>query len=140
MKNDKPESKPKSTNIEKANRLFTVQGWILDGVADRLIVKQIMQNWNLSKRQSERYIKEAYADWAKIEGVNIDMKRELKIAELKQLKRSLISQHKGTPNGIRAVMMVEREIIKLEGIVLPKELKLQTAVEPIEFTIIKNKE
>lgn len=131
-------TKPKATNIEKSNRLFTVQGWILDGVADRLIVKQITQQWNIGIRQAERYVQNAYKDWSKIEGVSIDMKRELKIAELKQLKRSLLQQHKGSPTGIRAIMTVEKEIIKLEGIVLPKELKIQTTVKPIEFTIIKN--
>lgn len=133
-------SKPKATDIEKSKRLFTIQGWILDGVADPLIVKQITQQWNLSKRQAFRYIKEAYTDWHKIEGVTLDMKREMKIAELKQAKRSLQEQYKGTPSGIRALMMVEKEIIKLEGIVLPKELKIQNVVKPIEFTIIKNKE
>ena len=133
-------SKPKATDIEKSKRLFTIQGWILDGVADPLIVKQIMQQWNLSKRQAFRYIKEAYTDWQKIEGVTLDMKREMKIAELKQAKRSLKEEFKGTPTGIRALMMVEKEIIKLEGIVLPKEVKIQTDVKPIEFTIIKNKE
>lgn len=132
--------KPKATDIEKSNRLFTIQGWILDGVADQLIVKQIMQQWGLSSRQAYRYIKLGYSDWAKIEGVNLDMKREFKIAELKQLKRSLAQEFKGSPAGIRAIMMVEKEIIKLEGIVLPKELKIQSVVKPIEFTIIKNVE
>ena len=133
-------SKPKCTAIEKSNRLFTIQGWILDGVPDRLIIKQIVQTWNLSVRQSERYIKDAYSDWAKVEGVSIEMKRELKIAELKQLKRSLSNQHKGSPAGITAIIAVEKEIIKLEGIERPKQLEVQTSVKPIEFTIIKNKE
>jgi len=133
-------SKPKSTAIEKSNRLFTIQGWIFDGVSDRLIVRQIVANWNLSIRQAERYIKEAYSSWAKIEGVSIEMKRELKIAELKQLKRSLSQQHKSSPAGITAIMAVEKEIIKLEGIERPKQLEVQTSVKPIEFTIIKNKE
>lgn len=139
MEKNKPISKPKATNIEKEKRLFTIQGWILDGVPDRLIVKQISQTWNLDVRQAQRYVKEAYSTWRKIEGVNLDMKRELKISELKQLKRSLTSQHKGTPAGIMAIIRVEKEIIKLEGLELPQQIELQTTIAPIELKIVNGK-
>jgi len=124
-------AKQRATAIEKNNRLFTIQGWILEGFPDRLIIKQILQLWPIDLRQAERYVKEAYASWSQIEGVSISMKRDLKIAELKQLKRSLGQQHKGSPTGIRAIMMVEKEIIKLEGIVLPKYIE----VKPVESKI-----
>jgi hypothetical protein len=133
-------AKQRATAIEKNNRLFTIQGWILEGVPDRLIVKQVLQLWPIDIRQAERYVKEAYSSWSQIQGISIQMKRDLKIAELKQLKRSLGQQHKGSPAGISAIMLVEKEIIKLEGIVLPKYIEVQTAVKPIEFTILKNKE
>lgn len=131
-------AKDRATLIEKEKRIFIIQGWIIDGVQDRLIVKQALQ-WGIDVRQAQRYVKEAYASWKKIEGVNLDMKRELKIAELKQIKRSLKEEYKGTPNGISAVMQVEKEIIKLEGIELPKNIIVQAPVKPIEFKIIKNK-
>jgi hypothetical protein len=126
-------AKQRATAIEKNNRLFTIQGWILEGVPDRLIVKQIIQVWPIDLRQAERYIKEAYSNWSKIEGVDIDMKRELKIAELKQLKRSLSQEYKGTPAGIRAIMMIEKEIIKLEGIQLPKHIDITTKGESLNY-------
>lgn len=129
----------RATAIEKETRLFTVQGWILEGVPDRLIVKQIIQQWALNVRQAQRYVREAYENWKKIEGVNIDMKRELKISELKQLKRSLAPQYKGTPQGIQAIMSIEDKIIKLEGLELPKQIQLQTKVPPIEFRIVNGK-
>jgi hypothetical protein len=125
--------KLRATAIEKSNRLFTIQGWILEGVPDRLIVKQVIQMWPIDLRQAERYVKEAYSNWSQIQGVSIEMKRELKIAELKQLKRSLSQEFKGSPSGIRAIMMVEKEIIKLEGIVLPKHVDITTKGESLNY-------
>ena len=130
-------SKPKATNIEKANRLFTVQGWILDGVADRLIVKQIIQQWGLGIRQAERYVEEAYKDWAKIKGVSIEMKRELKIAELQQRKRNLDPKIKNTAEGIRVLNEIDKIIIKLEGMETPQVLKLEIPeVSAVEFNVV----
>ena len=132
--------KNRATDIEKSNRLFTIQGWLLDGVSDRLIVKQTIQQWGLSKRQSERYIREAYIDWQKIEGVTLDMKREMKIAELQQRKRNMDARFKTTPEGIRVLNEIDKIIIRLDGIEPTKRIEVQTSVKPIEFTIIKNKE
>lgn len=125
--------KLRATAIEKSNRLFTIQGWILEGVPDRLIVKQVIQMWPINLRQAERYVKEAYSNWSQIQGVSIEMKRELKIAELKQLKRSLSHEFKGSPTGIRAIMMVEKEIIKLEGLQLPKKIDITTKGESLNY-------
>ena len=125
--------KLRATAIEKSNRLFTIQGWILEGVPDRLIVKQVIQMWPIDLRQAERYVKEAYSNWSQIQGVSIDMKRELKIAELKQLKRSLGHEYKGSPTGIRAIMLVEKEIIKLEGLQLPKKIDITTKGESLNY-------
>lgn len=127
----------RATLIEKQTRLFMIQSWLLDGVQDRLIIKQISVDWNLSIRQCERYIKEAYQSWKKVEGVNIEMKREMKLAELKQVRRSLKEEYKGTPQGIQAIMLVEREIIKLEGIEPDKNININTGVKPIEFIVVK---
>ncbi|MEC4050653.1 hypothetical protein OX284_014535 [Flavobacterium sp. SUN046] len=129
-------TKQRATAIEKEKRLFTIQGWILEGVPDRLIVKQITQLWSLDVRQAQRYIKEAYIKWSKIEGVSIEMKKEMKIAELKQLKRSLDAKYKGSPEGIRAIILVEKEIIKLEGLEQPKRIDHTTKGEKINYTPI----
>jgi hypothetical protein len=125
--------KERATNIEKEKRLFTIQGWLLEGVPDRLIIKQILQSWPIELRQAERYVKEAYASWKKLEGVNIDMKREIKIAELKQLKRSLAKEHQGTPAGVNSILGVEKEIIKLEGLELAKQIDITTKGESLNY-------
>lgn len=133
--------KDRCTKIEKENRLFIVQGWIIEGIQDRLIVKKIIDMWQLDVRQAQRYVRDAYETWKKIEGVNLDMKREMKIAELKQLRRSLKDNYKGTPSGIAAIMAVEKEIIKLEGIELPKTVKLELPeVDAIEFNVVYGKD
>lgn len=131
------EKKPRATAIEKNNRLFTIQGWILDGVPDRLIVKQISPLWKLSVRQSERYIKEAYAEFSKIQGVSIDMKREMKIAEYQQRKRNMDERYKHTPDGIRALNDIDRMIDKLMGLELPK--KVQVSGDPESPINVSNK-
>lgn len=133
--------KDRCTKIEKENRLFIVQGWIIEGIQDRLIVKKIIDMWQLDVRQAQRYVRDAYDSWKKIEGVNLDMKREMKIAELKQLRRSLKDNYKGTPSGIAAIMAVEKEIIKLEGLELPKTVKLEVPdVDAIEFNVVYGKD
>ena len=126
-------SKPKSTAIGKEKRLFTIQGWILEGVPDRLIVKQIFAVWGIGVRQAQRYIQEAYSSWAKIEGVSIEMKRELKIAKLKQDIRSLRPEFRGTPAGLRAVTLIEKEIIKLEGLELPRQIDITTKGKSLNY-------
>ena len=114
----------KASNIEVEKRIFTIQGWIIDGVQDYLIIKQATTQWNISPRQAKRYLKNAYENWKTDESLTVEDKRAAKIAELKQLKRSLQEQYKGTPGGISAIMNIEKEIIKLEGILPPKRLQL----------------
>jgi hypothetical protein len=132
--------KERATKTEIEKRIFIVQGWIIEGVQDRLIVKNVVERWNLDIRQAQRYVKQAYESWKKIEGVNLDMKREMKIAQLKQLVRTLKDEYKGTPAGIQAIMSVEDKIIKLEGLELPKTLKLDIPdVAAVKFNVIYGK-
>ncbi len=124
----------KASNIEVEKRIFTIQGWIIDGVQDYLIIKQATTQWNISSRQAKRYLKNAYENWRADESLTVEDKRAAKIAELKQLKRSLQEQYKGTPGGISAIMNIEKEIIKLEGILPPRRLQLSGDSEnPLEL-------
>ena len=125
----------KVTALEKERRIFIVQGWIIEGVQDRLIVKNICDQWGLQVRQAQRYVEVAYTNWKKIEGVSIDMKREMKIAKLQQLIRTLKETYKGTPAGVRAIVLVEKEISKIEGIYPDKVVVLKGDPEsPIVVT------
>lgn len=128
----------KSTSIEKEKRIFTIQGWIIDGVQDYLILKQAQNQWGIGLRQARNYLKSAYENWKQDEDVTTDLKREAKIAELKQIKRSLKEEYKGTPQGIRAIMAVEKEIIRLEGYVV-KKVDVTTNGESLNYQPIWGK-
>lgn len=122
--------KARATNAETEKRVFTIQGWILDGVQNHLIIKQIMTEWNLSARQAERLISKAFNEWNEVEGIEIEKRRKMKVAELKQKIRSLKPEYKGTPSGLNIALAYEKEIIKLEGLYLPKEKKITHANDP----------
>lgn len=136
----------KATNDEKERRIFQVQGWIVDGVQDYMIKKQIM-GWGLSGRQADRYLKDAYNRWKPIEEISVEERRAAKIADLKQLRRGLQERFKGTPEGIRAIMQVEKQIIRLEDLEPAKRLqlsgdaenplKLDTNIQAIEIVRIE---
>lgn len=106
----------KIDKIEKDKRIRIVMEWILEDWPSNDIVAQIVSKWGLSERHAKRYIAEARAAWTKNEDQKVEHQRKLKIESLKKLKRSLKDQHKGTPLGIRAILAVEREIIKLQGL------------------------
>ena len=110
---------PKTTKIEYEQRLFTVQGWIVDGIQPTLIIKQIVTSGWCNERQAERMLQQARARWTKVPEAQIDERRKLKIAELQQMKRSMKEQFKGTPSGIMALMAIEKHIIQLEGLAGP---------------------
>lgn len=114
---------PKTDPIEIDKRVRQVMEWLIEDFPYDDIVTQIVVKWGVCDRQAKRYIATARDRWGKAEQGLIDQKRRLKIASLKKLKRSLKDSHKGTPGGIRAILQVEREIIKLEG--LNPALKLE---------------
>lgn len=107
---------PRSSKLETEQRVFTIQGWILNGVQDYLILKNIEQQYGVGRRQSKNLLQKAYKVWHDDQEATIDQKRSLRIAELKQLARSMSEADKKTPRGIAALMSVHKEINKLEAI------------------------
>lgn len=104
----------RANKVEKEKRILTVQGWIIEGVQEDFMRKQMHQEWGISTRQAKRYIADAYKSWKTDSEIDMETRRQAKIAELQQLKRSLKAEYKGTPAGIRAIMAVEKQIIRLE--------------------------
>lgn len=100
-------------------------GWIVDGVQSALIVKQIVAAGWCDERQARRMLTTARERWTEGPEVEIKQKRQLKIAELQQLKRTLKADYKGTPSAIRAIMEVEKQIIMLEGLNAPQRHVIQ---------------
>lgn len=113
---------PKVDNIEYEKRIRIVMEWILDDWRSTDIIAQIVIKWGVVERQAKRYVSEARKRWMKDESIVLEQKRKLKSESLKKLKRSLHDRYKGTPEGIRAVLMVERELIALEGLSMPTKI------------------
>lgn len=127
----------RATKEELERRIFTVQGWIIDGVQEFLIKKQCTTQWNISFRTAKRYVKEAF-DGIKPElERTIEEKRAGKIAELEQRKRTMDEKFKKTPLGIRALNDIDKMIIKLEALEPPRRVQLSTDPDnPLELNQI----
>lgn len=131
------EKKPRATNVEMDKRISAIEKWIIDGVPSALIIKQIIEyNWCTSDRHAERLLQKARLKWVQYEDEDVLMRRKLKIQQLQQLKRTLQKKYEGTPDGIRAIMAIEKEIIKLDGIAAPVKLEVSgNAGQPIQQNI-----
>lgn len=115
---------PRSTKIEFEKRLLIIQGWIIDSASTSLMIQQIIKNeWSQSERHAERMIAAARKKWVQHESDDIAERRALKVLELQQLKRSLKDPYKGTPAGIRAIVAIDKEIIKLQGLAAPVKVE-----------------
>lgn len=123
----------RATKLEVEKRVLTIQSWIIEGVQDNLILKQAKTKWDIGLRQARKYLKKAYENWKQDEEITFEEKRDAKIAELKQLKRSLKPEYKGTPQGIRTIVAVEKEIIRLEGLIV-KRIDVTSGGKPLQMT------
>ena len=101
---------------EKEKRIFTIQGWIISGVPDYLITKNIQTQYNVSRRQAKYDLQRAYELWANDDEATIKQKLSLRIAELKQDIRSMGEEFKKTPKGMSVLLAFKKEISKLEGL------------------------
>lgn len=114
----------KVDKIEKQKRIRMVMEWIIDGYPYQDIVTQIVNKWGIKERMAKRYIAEAREEWTKYPEENLIKKRRLLIERLNKLRRSLAEKHKGTPEGINAVLRIDALISKLEGLEPPKRMEL----------------
>lgn len=112
----------RSTKEETERRVFQIQGWIISGVPDYLIIKNIEQQFinsdghAISRRQAKVLLQKAYAIWQESEEATIEQKRALRIAELKQDIRGMKDSYKGTPQGMSVINSIKKEISKLEAL------------------------
>lgn len=130
---------PKVDKVEYEKRVRIVQEWILEDQAYSDMVAAIMQRWGLEDRQAKKYIKQARDRWVDQEQVVIDQKRRLRIEGLKKLKRSMKDLYKGTPSGIDAILKIDKEISKLEGIYPATKLEVSgNDGQPIQTQNLSN--
>ncbi|HXR84318.1 MAG TPA: hypothetical protein VN722_08420 [Hanamia sp.] len=132
---------PLLSKLEYEKRIRIVQEWILEDYAASDIIVQINSQWGVEERQAQRYIKEARKRWTLDRDMLIEHKRKQKVESLKKLKRSLLARYKGTPDGIRATMMVENKIILLEQLEPAKKLEISGKEgQPIRIKLGKDLE
>lgn len=128
---------PDIDKIEKVKRIRFVMEWIIDDYVYQDIISQIIAKWGIGERQAKRYIADARKEWSKHAEGDLDQKRRRRVEALKKLRRSLKDNYRGTPEGIRAVVAVEKELIKLEGLELPRKVELTgKGGQPIQTQVV----
>jgi len=137
----------RSTKLETEKRVFTIQGWIINGVPDYLILKNIQTQFKngagefLGFRQAKNLLQKAYSVWQESEEATVEQKRALRIAELKQDIRSMKDSYKGTPQGMSVVNSIKKEISKLEALYPAKKHIIQGDKEnPLVITNSEERE
>ena len=121
----------RSTKLETEKRVFTIQGWIISGVPDYLILKNIEQQFKdksgipVGRRQAKNLLEKAYLTWHAEQVTEIEQKRSLRIAELKQDIRNMKDEYKGTPRGMSVVNSIKKEISKLEALYPVRTVRVQ---------------
>lgn len=121
----------RSSKLETEKRVFTIQGWIINGVPDYLILKNIEQQFMnkdgeyIKRRQSKVLLQKAYKIWHDEQEATVEQKRSLKIAELKQDVRSMDAKFKNTPHGMAVLLNYKKEINKLEAIYPVTKIMIQ---------------
>lgn len=115
----------RSSKLETDKRVFTIQQWIITGVQDYIILRDIEKKWKVGRRQSKNLLQKAYKIWYEDQEATVDQKRSLRIAELKELARSMSSSDRKTPRGVSALMSVHKEINKLEALYPARVVKIQ---------------
>ena len=131
----------RATKIETEKRIFTIQGWIIKGVAEYLILKNIESTYNVQRRQAKNLLKKAYENWVKEERATIEQKRAMRIAELKEDIRAMKSDYRGTPKGMAVVNNIKKEISKLENLYPERNITIKGDEEnPIVVTDAESRE
>jgi len=137
----------RSSKLETEKRVFTIQGWIINGVPDYLILKNIEQQFVnkdgefIKRRQSKVLLQKAYKIWHDEQEATVEQKRSLKIAELKQDVRSMDAKFKNTPQGMAVLLNYKKEINKLEAIYPVTKIMIQGDKEnPLVITNSEERE
>jgi len=113
------------SKVVKEKRIFTVQNWLIDAVPNAFIIKQITDNWGISRRQAIRYLDEAYKLWNTETAATVEEKRQTRIAWLQNEIRAMDSISKHTPQGKRTLLAFAKEISKLEALYPAKKISVE---------------
>lgn len=118
-----------------SDQVLTIQNWMVSGMPDFEMVQQAMVQWGINCATAREYLRQAYRNWQTDHQIELETRRNAKIAELQQLKYSMKAEYAGTPNGIRAVLAIEKEIMRLSGLEIHR-VDLTTNGEAIPYAPI----
>ena len=105
------ETHSKSTRVEVDERVNIVFNLILSGITRRGICQYAAKNWDLSERQTDRYIQEANDEFRHIASRDRELTFGKATARLEHLYARAIQNRE-----YRQALAVEREIIALYGL------------------------
>jgi len=110
----------KSTKLETERRVFEIQKWIIEGKADYLIMKEIIDLYGVGRRQAKNLLKKAFDLWYEGVQLEIEKKRNMKVDVLKRRMTLMEEKYQKTPQGLRVLLAYDKHIDKLEGIIPDK--------------------
>lgn len=107
---------PVTTNVEYEKRIRAVQDWLIEDWPDTDIIAACISKWQVSKRQSQRYIKEANDRWVEQNERKLSVKRATRVQAVKKLLKKLPESVLSTPAGVNSAIRAHKFIAKLEGV------------------------
>lgn len=106
----------RASKAEKGKRVRTIMEWLIQDWPTCDIVAQCQKNWELSWRQSMRYIAVAREQWVEQEEAKLKHRRQIRIQSAKKLKQKIDPKLASTPAGINALLRIEKHLATLEGV------------------------
>lgn len=100
---------------ENEKIIRVIQEWVLDDWPDCDIITQSQLKWSITEENATELLNKAKQKWLNQPQLLAEDKKRIRIEGLKRLKRSLKAEYKGTPEGIRAILQIEQQIINLEN-------------------------
>lgn len=116
----KKQVKPGATAAEALKRVLIVQEWILADLSRSNILDRCVKEYEVSKRQAERYYKKAFDLFEEISKVSVEKKKGYYLQRKRKLISDMPDQAKKTPAGVLAVNKVLDSMAQLDGVITTK--------------------
>lgn len=113
-----------STKITKAERVAIVQQWLIDGEKDFQILQKCKSEWNIGLRMARNYLRWGYELFKPQADLDIQSKRDKRISDLMDVLAGMDEKYKKTPAGVNVIQRVYKQIIRLEGTEMPKQVEI----------------
>jgi hypothetical protein len=120
--------KAKASKIEHESRLRVVMEWILEDYIYADMRKSAVAKWEISERQAERYIADAYKLCSESISKNIEQKKGYYISRKRKLIRDMDPSEKKTAAGVTAINKILDTMAEIEGIKTKSETPIENNI------------